>query len=609
MVCAGAAVGSLAALLVATAALAADAAAPAPPAPAPAASAALVEQGRRLYAEGIRLDGSPLVADRLEASPLQGAAAACVTCHRRSGMGETEGDIIVPPINGLSLYAGDKLRDRVVIAMDPRRGRFFNQSHAPYDGVSLLAAIRDGVHVSGRAMNALMPRYRINDADFAALKSYLDQLSVQWSPGVTKTGVRLATVITPGIDPVRKDAFLRSIRALLDQKNSNTMPGHRHMISAAEGMLSFERNWDLDVWQLQGPPDTWRAQLEAFYARAPVFALVSGLGGGQWAPVQDFCEEGHIPCWFPSIPAPPAGAEHQTYSLYFSAGVRLEAEVLADWLAQQPALSRPRRIVQVLRDEPAAQAAAADLASRAEPGARIERRVLGAADALAPALADVRSTDVLVLWLAPADLAALAALPVVPAPVYVSTLLGGDDPQRIPARWRQAVHLLYPYELPQKRLHNLATFHSWIALRDLPLVDEAMQSEVFFSVGYFVFTMSEMLDNVYRDCLVDRGETNVRRREMLRAEEETMVRQGGHPPARKVAAASTYAPGAIYGTDPEGPLAQKNTPKGGQRQGTTIYPHLSLAAGQRFASKGAYILRFAQADGAELVAESDWIVP
>ena len=155
MVCAGAAVGSLAALLVATAALAADAAAPAPPAPAPAASAALVEQGRRLYAEGIRLDGSPLVADRLEASPLQGAAAACVTCHRRSGMGETEGDIIVPPINGLSLYAGDKLRDRVVIAMDPRRGRFFNQSHAPYDGVSLLAAIRDGVHVSGRAMNAM----------------------------------------------------------------------------------------------------------------------------------------------------------------------------------------------------------------------------------------------------------------------------------------------------------------------------------------------------------------------------------------------------------------------------------------------------------------------
>jgi len=604
------------ALSAALAAESASAAAPqlaaagsADPATGAAASTELVEQGRRLYAEGIRVDGSPLVADRLEASPLSGAAAACVACHRRSGMGEVEGEIIVPPINGLSLYAGDKLRDRVVIAMDPRRGRAFNQSHAPYDATTLMAAIRDGVHVSGRKMNALMPRYRINEADFLALKAYLDQLSITLSPGVTNNSVRLATVIAPGMDPVRKDAFLRSIHALLDQKNSNTMPGHRHMISAAEGMLSFERNWDLDVWELQGPPETWQAQLEQAYARAPVFALVSGLGGGQWAPVQDFCERGHIPCWFPSIVAPPPGADHQTYSLYFSAGVGLEADVLAQWLAGEPEHGQPQRIVQVLRDEAAAQSAAAEFDRRVAPGMKNLHRVLGPSDDLSTALAGLRNTDALVLWLGPADLAALAQLPAPLAPVYVSTLLGGTAPRQLPAQWRAQLHLLYPYELPQKREHNMATFHSWVALRQLPLVDEAMQSEVFFSVGYFVFTMSEMLDNVYRDCLIDRGETNVRRREMLRAEEETMVRQGGHPPARRVAAASTYAPGAVFGTDTQGPLAQKNTPKGGERQGTTIYPHLSMAAGQRFASKGAYVVRFAQADGEALVAESDWIVP
>jgi hypothetical protein len=45
-----------------------------------------------------------------------------------------------------------------------------------------------------------------------------------------------------------------------------------------------------------------------------------------------------------------------------------------------------------------------------------------------------------------------------------------------------------------------------------------------------------------------------------------------------------------------------------KREGTTVYPRLSLAPGQRFASKGAFIVHFA-ADGKTVVPESDWIVP
>ena len=45
-----------------------------------------------------------------------------------------------------------------------------------------------------------------------------------------------------------------------------------------------------------------------------------------------------------------------------------------------------------------------------------------------------------------------------------------------------------------------------------------------------------------------------------------------------------------------------------KREGTTVYPRLSLAPGQRFASKGAFIVHFA-ADGKAVVPESEWIVP
>jgi len=42
---------------------------------------------------------------------------------------------------------------------------------------------------------------------------------------------------------------------------------------------------------------------------------------------------------------------------------------------------------------------------------------------------------------------------------------------------------------------------------------------------------------------------------------------------------------------------------------TGYYPQLTLAPGKRFASKGGYIVRFAEPDGSNVVPESAWIIP
>jgi hypothetical protein len=39
------------------------------------------------------------------------------------------------------------------------------------------------------------------------------------------------------------------------------------------------------------------------------------------------------------------------------------------------------------------------------------------------------------------------------------------------------------------------------------------------------------------------------------------------------------------------------------------YPRFGLAPGQRFASKGGYVVHFADPDGSRLVADSEWITP
>ena len=41
----------------------------------------------------------------------------------------------------------------------------------------------------------------------------------------------------------------------------------------------------------------------------------------------------------------------------------------------------------------------------------------------------------------------------------------------------------------------------------------------------------------------------------------------------------------------------------------SIYPHLSLGPGQRYASKGSYIVAVDGADDRQLTPVSDWIVP
>ena len=171
------------------------------------------------------------------------------------------------------------------------------------------------------------------------------------------------------------------------------------------------------------------------------------------------------------------------------------------------------------------------------------------------------------------------------------------------AGWKADSHLIYLYELPAKREMNLTYFHVWINMHKFPLVDEAMQSEVFFSLNYLTDTTAEMLDNLYRDYLLERAETMMDKREGVKSEQETrdrlylgkpgdLVRKHGEMTAKEEVRVSIT----------------------GQRSaaishGTTIYPHLSLGPGQRFSSKGGYIVRFADDRSEKLIDESGWIVP
>jgi mono/diheme cytochrome c family protein len=572
-----------------------------------ASNAEQLEIGRRIYNDGVLADGRPLQGLRFGNAPGQGAEVACVACHRPSGLGQVEGGTSVPPIAGNFLFA--TAADKRLVNMDPRVSKLFNQAHDPYTQASLTHAIVNGTNNRGQEMSAAMPRYPMTASEVQALTVYLKQLSAHWSPGVSNDSIRFATVITPEVSVERRQVIKNMMQLIVRQKNASTRMAHEdrtrhHMTTAAEMILGTERKWDLDFWELQGSADTWAAQLDQRYRQQPVFALLSGVSDVSWQPVHDFCEREQVPCWFPTldsaVPAP------SKYAFYFSAGVTLEAQVLAQQLrVQQP---RPKRVLQIYRDEVSGQAADQALSQALSgSGLAVSSRAMSPdlppAKALRAALDKVSAETVLVFWLRPQDVAALEQIPPVGAKSYFSAVLAKAEQAPLAAAWRSKSSLVYPYELPEKRASHLIYFHAWRNLRKIPLVDETLQSEVFFAMNFMTDTVSDMLENFYRDYLVERAENMLSRREGSKAEQEVRDRVALGAPGeleKKHGSNKVHASMRV-------PLQKQQGKDDGK--GTTMYPHLSLGSGQRLASKGAYIVRFANPTGDMLLQESDWIVP
>jgi hypothetical protein len=520
----------------------------------PVADNTEVELGRRIYMEGILPSDKPLQGKRLEAVQVEGATAACETCHRRSGMGSLEGNIVVTPITGRFLFAADD--NRPLALMDQRAPKNVTRAHEPYTESSFAKALREGINVGGRALSPLMPRYELNDAEIKAVMTYLRQLSANVSAGVDTNTLHFATIVTPDADPKKRDAMVRMIRTAFTQRNASQQTYSGRMRMPIDLIPRTLRDWQLTVWELQGSPDTWEAQLAEKYRKEPVFAVISGLSNTTWTPIHKFCQLEKVPCILPSVALPPA--ETGFYTLYYSRGVALEAEVLAKYLHNQ-GKKAPRRLLQVYQDNEVGRGAAQALTEALRnSGIQVENCMLSGnkPSVLKKVLKGVSSKDAVMLWLHPSDLSALneAEPKQLPTITYVSGFLAEENYSFVSKAWKPQVRVVYPYDLGEKRQKTEESLKKWLRSWQLPLVDVTFQSEVFFNLLLLTDLSSQMLDNLYQDYMIERAE------DMLSLDSNV-----------------------------------------------SAYPHLSLARGQRFASKGAYIARVATDNN--LVADSEWIVP
>ena len=445
---------------------------------------ALVEQGRRIYQQGLLTDGQPLRAVSAGNARLSGEQAACIVCHRRSGMGSREGAQAVSRITGPALYARPvpywPVRPGREVRVKPSR----RDTRSPYDDSTLARALREGIDPDGNPLTTLMPRYALSEADTRAVITYLRQLSAGPVPGLEEgRKLHLATIVTADADPVRSKLVGDTLTAWAR--------------AGALGGVPLA----LQVWKLEGPADTWGRQLRAYNQRQPVYAVISGAGRAQWTPVRDFCEQAGLPCLFPSVDLAPSDPG-DFYTLYFSRGVPLEARMLARHLNDMsPA---PARVVQLVSEEAgsaAAQLLGAEL--QAVPN-EIRRWQSGTPATL---LSGLKPRDVLVAWLQPEELKQLArALPNSPqtAHVFVSAQLAPADKTDLPLAWRKNVRWISAHSDPT-RLYGKGVLGlmPWAAHLHLPLDEQPMMAEIYAATYYFGDALARMRGSWNREYLLE----------------------------------------------------------------------------------------------------------
>lgn len=132
-------------------------------------------------------------------------------------------------------------------------------------------------------------------------------------------------------------------------------------IPTAEMKYAF-RKASLDIWMLEGPPGTWQKQLTAYSTKKPVFAVLGGISNQNWKPVHDFCESERLPCLFP-ITNFPVVSETGWYTYYFNKGYAQEGEATARYLNRQESLRDEKAILQIVQDSEAGKALAAGFQS------------------------------------------------------------------------------------------------------------------------------------------------------------------------------------------------------------------------------------------------------
>jgi hypothetical protein len=520
--------------------------------------------GERIYREGLLPSGKPLDSVVNGDIPVAGTAFTCVSCHVRSGVGSFEGGVVTLATNGAKL-AQPRYWKFPNLSQEERAGLKlpYPAARPAYTDETLAHALRTGIDPTGRELHHVMPRYDLDDKDMAILIQYLWSLSNRLSPGVDADTLHLATVITEEVSPEDQEAMLVPMNNFVARHNLHPLGFGNRMYQNVGGqeMSGAYRKLSLSVWRLKGAPDTWGRQLEALLAKEPVFALVGGISYRDWRPIHSFCESHLLPCLFPLTDLPVI-SETDWYTLYFSKGYFQEGQAAARYLHSLDDQPPAGRLLQVIQEGSEGRDLAAgfretwqELGQAPVKEILIKKGEKLSAKALQKLL-QLEKPAALLLWAGPGAVEALSGLATVaerPAQVFLSSRLLGTKAATLPEPLRPFTYLTYPYRDPQEEPIVARHANSLLVGLTRHKPETRISTRAYSMLQIFQVALMDMDRNLYRDNFLDR----------IGMQQDYLL--------------------------PD-------------------YLRLSFGPGQRYASKGCFIMQLGPGPDPKLIRKSDWVI-
>lgn len=528
-------------------------------------SAALLRLGERMYRDGLLSDGSTLKGYVRGDVEVDSTMFSCTNCHARGGLGSVEGQVSSPPVNGASLFKPRYLyKDQIKNSISKSRGvtRPAQALRPAYTDDTLSAVLRGGIDPTGKELVPVMPRYNLNNHDMQILVTYLKNLSSTLSPGVTEKAISFATIVTDDVSAVDRQAMLASLETLVNinqqTKTQRKLPQFAKMFRMLD--TAFFREISISTWELKGDQSTWPTQLAAYYKKEPVFAILGGISNKPWQPIHDFCETNQLPCLFP-ITDLPAVSDTGWYTYYASKGFYQEGETASRFLTNSIRDGAGDKVLQIVRTTAEGEALAAGFTTtwnEAGQGhlqtVRLDQDQKLDAELLKKLLLH-HTPDTVVIWTGEEVITSLSELPPetkLPQ-FFVSSRFIGNSVTTLPDPLRNKVFITYPFRLPEDEL-TFKGYKEFLTLGKLIQPDEKrIATRTFSMIHIFLQGLKELRQDFYRDTLLD-----------------------------------------VLAMRPDQYLPD--------------FERYSFGPGQRYASKGCYIVQLDRGTSQKLIKKSEWVI-
>jgi ABC-type branched-subunit amino acid transport system substrate-binding protein len=269
-------------------------------------------RGKRIYAEGESVAGTPLTALFAKGStPIPASIVPCGSCHGADGRGRPEGGVVPPDITWSALtnsYGHE---------------HDYGRSHPAFDDTSFERAVLFGLDPAGNEFDSTMPRYSMPGSDLADLVAYVKRLETDLDTGLTEDEIRIGTVL-PMAGPL----------ASLGETMKKVLEAYFTDINANGGING--RKLELVVAEYDADPTYAGWRVRDLVEQQDVFALVSGYLDGIEKDVAELVEEFELPIVGPFTMLPEEGAGLNRYSFYLLSGISHHAELLIRFAATVP---------------------------------------------------------------------------------------------------------------------------------------------------------------------------------------------------------------------------------------------------------------------------------